>query len=426
MAAMATTPLLFGSGNDSVYGGAGDDTIDDTAGIQENGTNYIDAGDGNDTVWSGYGDDTVTGGLGNDQISGEAGNDLLYGGAGNDTLDGGADSDLLYGGDDDDLIYGGTENDTIYGDAGNDIVYGGDGDDGLFGGLGDDTLYGGAGDESFTEEAGNDVLGGGTGNDSFQAGLGDTIDGGENPGDFDTLNLSAWGWALTNIIYDPMNPENGTVEFLDGSGAVVGTMAFSNIEKVVPCFTPGTLITTERGLVPVEHLTVADKVLTRDHGLQPLRWVGRRDLGLADLIAGPKLQPVRICAGALGKGLPARDMLVSPQHRMLIAGPRAQMLFGEDEVLVAATHLTVLPGVEQVLTQGIQYLHLMFDAHELITADGAWSESFQPAARTLHDLGADQRAEIEALFPGLALGETRFQAARLSLKSHEARVLLAA
>ena len=157
-----------------------------------------------------------------------------------------------------------------------------------------------------------------------------------------------------------------------------------------------------------------------------LRWVGRRDLNLADLIAGPKLQPVRIAAGALGAGLPARDMLVSPQHRMLIEGARAEMLFGEDEVLVAATHLTVLAGVEQVLTRGVTYLHLMFDAHELIEADGAWAESFQPAERTLGDLDADQRAEIEALFPTMALGGVCFPAARLSLKSHEARVLLAA
>ena len=256
--------------------------------------------------------------------------------------------------------------------------------------------------------------------------MGDTVNGGENLGDYDQLDLTAWGWSLTNVIHDPMNPENGVVQFLDASGAVIGSMAFSNIEKVVTCFTPGTLIATARGPVAVERLAPGDLIMTRDHGLQPLRWVGRRDLSLADLIAGPKLQPVRIAAGALGAGLPLRDMLVSPQHRMLMTGARAEMLFGEDEVLVAALHLTALPGVEQVLTRGVTYLHLMFDNHEVIEADGAWSESFQPAARSLRDLGDEQRAEIVALFPDLAGGPVSVPAARLTLKAHEARVLLAA
>ena len=404
--------LRGGSGNDSFIGGAGNDSL--IGGI------------GNDALYGDAGNDTLHGDAGHDSLAGDAGNDLLYGGTGNDTLAGGADNDQLYGGDNEDLLEGGTGNDSLYGDAGNDVLEGGDGNDSLFGGAGNDTLYGGAGDESFAVEAGNDVLDGGTGNDRFDGGLGDTVNGGENLGDYDQLDLTAWGWSLTNVIHDPMNPENGVVQFLDASGAVIGSMAFSNIEKVVTCFTPGTLIATARGPEAVERLVPGDLIMTRDHGLQPLRWVGRRDLSLADLIAGPKLQPVRIAAGALGAGLPLRDMLVSPQHRMLMTGARAEMLFGEDEVLVAALHLTALPGVEQVLTRGVTYLHLMFDNHEVIEADGAWSESFQPAARSLRDLGDEQRAEIVALFPDLAGGPVSVPAARLTLKAHEARVLLAA
>ena len=102
------------------------------------------------------------------------------------------------------------------------------------------------------------------------------------------------------------------------------------------------------------------------------------------------------------------------------------MLFGEAEVLVAATHLTRLAGVEPVFPQGVTYLHILFDGHEIVCADGAWSESFQPAQRMLDGMGAEQADEILALFPDLPLAEVAFPAARLSLKAHEARVLLAA
>ena len=107
-------------------------------------------------------------------------------------------------------------------------------------------------------------------------------------------------------------------------------------------------------------------------------------------------------------------------------GARAEMFFGEAEVLVAATHLTALPGVEQVLTRGISYIHLLFDRHEIICADGCWTESFQPAMRMLDGMEQAQRDEIAELFPELALEDVSFPAARLSLKAHEARVLLAA
>ena len=125
---------------------------------------------------------------------------------------------------------------------------------------------------------------------------------------------------------------------------------------------------------------------------------------------------IRIAQGALGHGLPCREMKVSPQHRMLIEGWRAEMLFGEAEVLAAAIHLTSLAGVEQVLTSGVTYVHIMFDRHEIVLADGAWSESFQPAQRMLDGMGNDQQDELLTLFPELAAMEVAFPAARLTLK----------
>ncbi|MEO8244455.1 MAG: Hint domain-containing protein, partial [bacterium] len=419
--------LYGGDGNDLVNGGDGNDAVNGDLG---NDTLYGDAGSdtlygggGQDVLYGGDAADTLYGGTGDDTLSGDAGNDQLYGEDGNDSLAGGIGDDLLDGGAGNDVLDGGAGADSLYGGDGNDVLYGGDEDDLLAGGAGDDTLYGGAGNESFADEAGGDSFYGGDGDDTFHGGIGDFVDGGTGN---DLLDLSAWGWSLTNIIYDPLDHQNGTVQFLNASGQVIGSLQFSNIEKVLPCFTSGTLIRTGRGLVAVETLVAGDLVVTRDHGLQALRWVGSRQLSVADLIVQPALQPVRISAGALGGGLPERDMMVSAQHRMLVEGARAEMLFGEAEVLVAATHLTGLPGVEQVLPMGLTYLHLLFDAHELIEADGAWTESFQPATRTLNNMADDQRAEIEALFPALVVEADGYPAARLTLKSHEARVLLSA
>ena len=140
------------------------------------------------------------------------------------------------------------------------------------------------------------------------------------------------------------------------------------------------------------------------------------------------LQPIRIRAGALGAGMPLRDMLVSRQHRMLMTGPRAELMFGTGEVLVRALHLVHLPGISAARLPEVTYLHLLFDHHEVVLSDGAWSESFQPGDRTLGGLEEAQLAEMLAIFPELAQGyfSSRFDAARTTLKSYEAKALLAA
>lgn len=455
----AADSLAGGAGHDTLYGGDGDDIL-----WSDVGNDLIYGGDGNDNISTGDGNDTIVGDLGADTISGGTGVDwadysgstagvtvdLSAGtGAGGfaagdiltsiDALLGSAYDDTLLGHNAQSIGPGDPFSNVLYGNAGNDYIDGRGGDDSLYGGADNDTVLGGAGadlidggsgNDQLNGGAGSDTIDGGTGNDTIVVGtgtepFGDVVAGGENSGDNDVLDLTAWGWALTNIIYDPSNPENGTVQFLDASGAVIGSMTFTGIETVIPCFTPGTKITTQRGEVLVEDLGVDDMVLTRDNGLQPLRWVGKRELSLADLIVKPTLRPVEIKAGALGHGLPLRDMKVSPQHRMLIEGPRAEMLFGDAEVLVAATHLKSLAGVEEKLTAGVTYIHLLFDRHEIICADGAWTESFQPAMRMLNGMEEAQRTEIALLFPEIAAEKFDFPAARLSLKAHEARVLLA-
>lgn len=305
-------------------------------------------------------------------------------------------------------------NDTIYGYAGDDDIFAGDGDDLVFGGDGNDTLAGGDG---------ADTLSGGDGRDVFYGDVGDVIDGGEGGDDRDTLNLSNLGGpAMTNVIYNPTDSEAGTVAVLDGSGAVVGTFEFKNIEKVIPCFTPGTLIATKQGETPVEDLTVGDKVLTRDKGYQPIRWLGRRDLTTQDLALRPNFNPILIRAGALGNGLPERDMTVSPQHRMLISSWQSEMLFGEREVLAAAIHLVNDHDIIRIRPKEVSYIHLMLDEHEVILGNGAWTESFQLGPQMFSEMEDAQATELLALFPELEQ-DAFLPAARMSLKRHEFAIL---
>ena len=217
------------------------------------------------------------------------------------------------------------------------------------------------------------------------------------------------------------------MDYLDADGKITSTLTFSNIENVIPCFTPGTLVETDRGPRPVESLREGDRVLTRDSGYRPVLWTGRRDLGLAEQIVRPELTPVLIEKDALAPGVPDRDMLVSPQHRMLLTGARAELIAGETEVLAAATHLTARAGIRRLgPVAPVSYIHILFEEHEIIRADGAWSESFQPGTATLDALAEPTRAEILTLFPNLATreGQQTYQAARISLRKHEVRAMV--
>ncbi|WP_246026554.1 Hint domain-containing protein [Paracoccus luteus] len=171
----------------------------------------------------------------------------------------------------------------------------------------------------------------------------------------------------------------------------------------VMCFASGTMIETADGPRPVQRLRVGDLIVTRDHGLQPLRWLGGRRLDGATLQRQPQLVPVRIAAGALGRGLPAQDLVVSPQHRILIRSSIAQRMAGSPEVLVPAIHLLDLPGVDRApAAGGVAYWHLMFDAHEIVLANGAEAESLYAGPAALAAMDPAARDDLLAIFPDLA------------------------
>lgn len=212
-----------------------------------------------------------------------------------------------------------------------------------------------------------------------------------------------------------------TVGSRDGSSG-----ATSDRIDAVACFTPGTVIATPDGERCVQDLRIGDLVHTRDNGIQPIVWAGQRSLTRADLGQAPDLCPVRIKAGALGPGLPVRDMLVSPNHRMLVHPDVAACHFDTAEVLVAASDLTARAGIDSLGTSGVTYVHFMCENHQIVLADGAWSESFQPGDETLRGVGDAQRAEIFRLFPALATdaGVAAYGAARRVLNQQEAALLV--
>lgn len=195
----------------------------------------------------------------------------------------------------------------------------------------------------------------------------------------------------------------------------------------VVCFTAGTQIETVSGAArAVEELKVGDLVWTVDKGVQPIAWIGMRSIDRATLKALAGLRPVRIRAGALGPGLPRRDLLVSPQHRILVESPIAERICGQRQVLVAAKHLLAIDGVEIADTvETVQYVHLAFAAHQLVLAEGLQAESFFPGAMAIRALAPVARGELFAIFPDLANNpaEPVLSTARTALGGRKARQL---
>ena len=178
----------------------------------------------------------------------------------------------------------------------------------------------------------------------------------------------------------------------------IGFNGIRQTGNYLTCYVTGTAILTPAGEKPIETLLLGDLVITKDHGPRPIRWIGK-----STVKATGKLAPVRIAAGALGPNLPARDLLVSRQHRMLVASAICRRMFGADEILIPAIKLTALPGVDIIETgTDVTYVHLMTDTHDVIFAEGAPSETLLTGAMAIEALGPEHMQEIAAIFPDLA------------------------
>lgn len=205
----------------------------------------------------------------------------------------------------------------------------------------------------------------------------------------------------------------GTFDGTDYSHSFVSTR-----DEPFLCFVAGTLIHTAHGLVPVQTLEPGDLVLTADHGFRPLRWIARRRVSGHGAAA-----PVLITAGTLGN---SRDLLLSQQHRIMLSGWRAEMLFGAPETLAAAVHLVNGTTIRLTPQDSVDYVHILFDTHELVFSEGIVTESYHPNAYGLSILTDETRAELIALFPELEQNPMAFgTTARPCLRAWETKALLA-
>ncbi|MCP5086547.1 MAG: Hint domain-containing protein [Rhodobacteraceae bacterium] len=244
--------------------------------------------------------------------------------------------------------------------------------------------------------------------------------GGNGPGDLingeliDTFKhnstLEVGGVTYTGW-YVAYKDSNGHEELYfvptDGNVPVTGTLDADvdldgdQWDECIPCFTPGTMIVAKPGLVPIETLSVGEKVLTRDNGFQEIRWIGTRSIPHSVLRSVEKTRPIIIRKGAMGGGLPVQDLMLSPNHRVLINNEKLRWNLGLTEALGSSKHLVHNQGVMPVLPDSVTYIHMMFDRHELVLSNGLWSESFCPTIEPLNGVDQEHREEIFSLFPEL-------------------------
>lgn len=206
---------------------------------------------------------------------------------------------------------------------------------------------------------------------------------------------------------------------------IVNAQYVASQESGTICFVPGTRLLTPEGHVLVEDLQEGDEIQTKDGGAQPIRWIGKKRMTGARLYAMPHLRPVRIKAGAMGQGEPDGDLLVSPDHKVLLSGERAQALFNTSEVLVAARDLIDDRSVMHVHgLKEVTYIHLALDAHHIVWANGTETESFHPASSAPNAVAEDQLERLHDYFPDVAKDPFLYgDFARRSLSRSEAAIL---
>lgn len=234
-------------------------------------------------------------------------------------------------------------------------------------------------------------------------------------------NTNAWNNVTTvsSITIDsaPVIAANTFMSTLGFSPTI-----FDNFNFV--CFAAGTLLRTADGQIAVEDVQKGDLLWTRDDGLQPVGWIGSQRVSSAMLAVFPNLRPIRIRAGALGDQVPVADLIVSPQHRVLVRSSIAERMFDSPEVLVAAKHLLALDGIEVAEDMAeVEYFHVMFDKHQVVMSNGAETESLYPGPESIKALPAEAVTEIYTLFPELRAdnADILIESARPLVKGRQGR-----
>lgn len=256
----------------------------------------------------------------------------------------------------------------------------------------------------------------------FQSSVGGTI--GLNGGTADRLFLGKPGGSGTVFTSYPVTSgTTGLTSGLDNNFASVPP----TLAPPPPCFARGTRIKVPGGWRVVENLDPGDLVCLHGGGRARLCWVGHAHLPAARVAREPRLWPVRIARGAFGPAFPKRDLLLSPQHRVLLRSTMADLLLGESEVLMPAHRLVGLPGVTQERPRGaVDYFHLALDRHEILNAEGLPAESLYLGRSAREALGAAAWDELSALFPELSRPAPDPRPARVLAEGPSAAVIAGA
>ncbi|SFK07697.1 Hint domain-containing protein [Celeribacter marinus] len=178
-------------------------------------------------------------------------------------------------------------------------------------------------------------------------------------------------------------------------------------------FGMGVILETNEGPQPVEWMRAGDLVLTRDHGYQRVRWVGRSETA--------QTPPIRVFAHAFGYGCPEHDLVLSPHHHLLMSSPLMPLYFAEDEVLAPIGAMSAqIDDMFDTPNSNPTLCHMLFDQHEVIFAEGVWLESLFPDAQCLELLGATAEHEMRD-----AIGNTvdTMVTARMVLNTREVALL---
>ncbi|MCW8306620.1 Hint domain-containing protein [Acidiphilium sp. PA] len=190
----------------------------------------------------------------------------------------------------------------------------------------------------------------------------------------------------------------GVTDTLSG----VTTLQFSDrsvLAATLACFAAATRIATEAGPVAVEQLAIGDRVVLATGGSLPIVWIGHRVVDLAHHPAPDLVQPIRIEPGALADGIPARPLLVSPDHALFCAGH-----------LIPAKALINGTTIRQIERASITYYHVELPRHAVLLAEAAPAESYLDTGNrtgfsnasgpvALHPAFAQQRREQSGCAP---------------------------
>lgn len=205
--------------------------------------------------------------------------------------------------------------------------------------------------------------------------------------------------GTTAVSTGPLQPNGVSFQWDDEGNRVDGPTTQGNVQIV--CFRGDSPIETSHGVIEARDICAGMEVHTAN-GLQTVRWAGKRHFARPALARNPNLFPVHIRAGALGLNLPLRDLWLSRQHRVLVRPSLASQLIERSECLVAAVRLTTLPGIEVDTTvDEVEYVHIMFDGHEVMTVAGLECESLYVGDQSRAMLTPEAWEEITAIFPDL-------------------------